>query len=385
MSEAGTRLEPEMARAFTAEDFEARMERAARSAQEAGLSGVLVTPGPDLLYLTGYAPTAITERLDDARRRHRTAQPAMIVPMLERPDAEAAPGSSNVELSDWADGRDPYESRGAAPRSQGPLRDLGRGLGHARARAAGPSPRDHLRLDDHRPADAAGRQGRRTSSSDSTAAGEAADAALYDILEARFSGRTEAEVAADLADALKAHGHSEVEFTLVGSGPNGANPHHEFGERVIEEGDMVVLDFGGTVDGYSSDTTRTVHVGEPTRRGAEGARDRPARPAGRRSRPCGPGVACQEIDRAARTVIADAGYGERFIHRTGHGIGLTAHEPPYLVEGEELPLEPGMCFSIEPGIYLPDEFGVRIEDIVAVTEDGGRRLNTTPRELTIVA
>jgi len=98
-----------------------------------------------------------------------------------------------------------------------------------------------------------------------------------------------------------------------------------------------------------------------------------------------PGVACQEIDRASRSVISEAGYGERFIHRTGHGIGLTAHEPPYLVEGEELPLEPGMCFSIEPGIYVPGEFGVRIEDIVAVTEDGCRRLNTTPRELTIVA
>ena len=185
-----------------------------------------------------------------------------------------------------------------------------------------------------------------------TAAGEAADAAFYDILEVRFSGRTEADIAADLADALKAHGHSEVEFTLVGSGPNGANPHHEFGERVIEEGDMVVLDFGGIVDGYSSDTTRTVHVGEPT------DEERNVHEIVQRAQQAGfeavrPEVACQEIDRAARRVISEAGYGERFIHRTGHGIGLTAHEPPYLVEGEELPLEPGMCFSIEPGIYLP--------------------------------
>jgi D-alanyl-D-alanine dipeptidase len=199
----------------------------------------------------------------------------------------------------------------------------------------------------------------------------------------RFSGRKESDVAADLEEGLKAHGHSEVEFTLVGSGPNGANPHHEFGERVMQEGDMVVLDFGGIKDGYTSDTTRTVHVGEPTdeertvyeivahaqQAGFEAVR---------------PGVACQEIDRAARKVIANAGYGERFIHRTGHGIGLTAHEPPYMVEGEEHALEPGMCFSIEPGIYLPNEFGVRIEDIVAVTEDGGRRLNTTSHELTIV-
>jgi len=371
-----------MARPFRAEDFEARIVRVTRSAEEAGLSGILVTPGPDLLYLTGYAPTAITERLTMlvvAPDR----EPAMIVPVLERPDAEAAPGSSNVRLSDWADGSDPYEA--ATPL----LDPAGR---YAMSDAAWAM---HL----------LGLQGRlpeTTYVSMTTAlptlraikdpdelerlaaAGKAADAALYDILEVRFSGRQEAEVAADLADALKAHGHSEVEFTLVGSGPNGANPHHEFGARVIEEGDMVVLDFGGIVDGYSSDTSRTVHVGEPT------DEERNVHEIVQRAQQAGfeavrPEVACQEIDRASRAVIADAGYGERFIHRTGHGIGLTAHEPPYLVEGEELPLEPGMCFSIEPGIYLPNEFGVRIEDIVAVTEDGGRRLNTTPRELTIVA
>ena len=147
---------------------------------------------------------------------------------------------------------------------------------------------------------------------------------------------------------------------------------------------MVVLDFGGLKDGYSSDTTRTVHVGEPTED------ERAVHELVRRAQQAGfeavrPGVACEEIDRAARAVIAEAGYGDRFIHRTGHGIGLSTHEPPYLVEGETRPLEPGMCFSVEPGIYLTGEFGVRIEDIVAVTEDGGRRLNTTPRELAIVA
>jgi Xaa-Pro aminopeptidase len=183
---------------------------------------------------------------------------------------------------------------------------------------------------------------------------------------------------------LRAHGHSEVEFTVVGSGPNGANPHHEIGERVIEEGDMVVLDFGGLKYGYTSDTTRTVHVGEPTeeeRKVHEIVEQ--AQQAGFEA--VGPGVECQEIDRGARKVIADAGYGEYFIHRTGHGIGLTTHEPPYMVEGETHQLEPGMCFSIEPGIYLPDKFGVRIEDIVTVTDDGGRRLNSTPHEIQIVA
>ncbi len=183
---------------------------------------------------------------------------------------------------------------------------------------------------------------------------------------------------------LRKHGHSQVDFTVVGSGPNGASPHHEMGERIIEEGDMVVLDFGGIKDGYGSDTTRTVHVGPPT------DEEREVFEIVRRAQQAGfeavrPGVACQEVDRAARKVIADAGYGEYFIHRVGHGIGTTTHEPPYMIEGEEHPIEPGMCFSIEPGIYLPGRFGVRIEDIVVATEDGGVRLNNTDRRMRIVS
>jgi Xaa-Pro aminopeptidase len=147
---------------------------------------------------------------------------------------------------------------------------------------------------------------------------------------------------------------------------------------------MVVLDFGGIQDGYGSDTTRTVHVGEPT------DEEREVFEIVRRAQQAAfeavrPGIACQEIDRVARRVIDDAGYGEYFIHRTGHGIGLTTHEPPYMVEGETRPLEPGMCFSIEPGIYLPGRFGVRIEDIVTVTESTGRRLNNTSHDLRIVS
>jgi Xaa-Pro aminopeptidase len=217
------------------------------------------------------------------------------------------------------------------------------------------------------------------------ASGAAAlDAVFGDLLRIRFSGRRELDVASDLADLLREHGHSEVEFTLVGSGPNGANPHHQVSGREIEEGDMVVLDFGGLKDGYGSDITRTVHVGEPTEE------ERKVFDIVRRAQQAGfeavrPGVACQEVDRAARKVIADAGYGESFIHRVGHGIGLTTHEPPYMVEGETRPIEPGMCFSIEPGIYLPNRFGVRIEDIVVATEDGGRRLNNTSHEMHIVS
>ena len=215
------------------------------------------------------------------------------------------------------------------------------------------------------------------------AAGAAADASFEQIAKVRFAGRRESEIAADLAGFLRDHGHSEVDFTVIGSGPNGAKPHHEMSERRIEEGDMVVLDFGGIKDGYGSDTTRTVHVGEPTDEERE-VHDLVRRAQQTAFAAVRPGVECQEIDRAARKVIADAGYGEYFIHRTGHGIGLTTHEPPYMVEGETRELEPGMCFSIEPGVYLPGRFGVRIEDIVTVTETGGRRLNNTSHELQIV-
>ncbi|HSK95936.1 MAG TPA: M24 family metallopeptidase, partial [Euzebyales bacterium] len=212
------------------------------------------------------------------------------------------------------------------------------------------------------------------------AAGAAADATYEEILHVRFAGRLETEVAADLAGLLRRFGHEQVDFTVVGSGPNGANPHHEAGDRIIAPGDAVVLDFGGLMHGYGSDTTRTVSVGEPS------AEVRTVHDIVRRAQQTAfeavrPGVSCQEIDRTARRVITDAGFGEQFIHRTGHGIGVTTHEPPYLVEGEEQPLVEGMCFSIEPGIYLTGRFGVRIEDIVTVTADGGRRLNTTDHGL----
>jgi Xaa-Pro aminopeptidase len=174
-----------------------------------------------------------------------------------------------------------------------------------------------------------------------------------------------------------------VWFAVVGSGPNGANPHHGAGDREIAPGDLVVLDFGGALDGYGSDITRTVAVGEPTARAREVYEVvRAAQQAGVEA--VAPGVPCEEVDRAARAVIEAAGYGELFFHRTGHGIGVTGHEPPYIVAGETAPLEPGMVFSVEPGIYVPGELGVRIEDIVAVTEDGVRRLNNAPRELEVV-
>lgn len=354
-----------------------RIARAAAAAEEAGLSGLLVAPGPDLLYLTGYTPNEVTERLTllvVAAGR----DPVLVLPGFERPDAEGA----DVEFVEWADGQDPYalcakvigSGRWAVSDACWalhvfPLLEAVPGASFASMTAALPMLR------------AVKDAGELASMA---AAGAAADATFADILGVRFSGRREVDVAQDLARLLLHHGHSSADFTIVGSGPNGANPHHGAGERVIEEGDAVVMDFGGTFDGYGSDTTRTVHVGEPTEehlrvhdvvRDAQQAAVEAVRP----------GAACQDVDRAARAVITDAGYGERFTHRTGHGIGVTVHEPPYIVEGETQPLQPGMCFSVEPGVYVPGSFGVRIEDIVTVTSDGVRRLNDSTREMQVVA
>ncbi len=366
---------------FTADDYKARMERAATAAADAGLAGVLIAPGPDMVWLTGYQPPAETERLTMLVLA-AGQDPVLVVPTLEAPDAEKAAGAPALTLRDWTDGKDPYaltaplldvDGRFGVSDNTWALHLLGiqgqlPGTTYTPLTATLPMLRGVK--DAHELERLA-------------AAGAAADATYEEIKKVRFAGRRENEVAGDLADLLRQFGHEQVDFTVVGSGPNGANPHHEAGERVIEHGDMVVLDFGGLMHGYGSDTSRTVHVGEPT------AEEQKVHDIVRQAQEAGcaavqPGIACQEIDRAARAVIEDAGYGEYFIHRTGHGIGVTTHEPPYMIEGEEQPLVPGMCFSVEPGIYLPGRFGVRIEDIVTVTEDGGRRLNATARELAVV-
>ncbi|WP_251095387.1 aminopeptidase P family protein [Streptomyces sp. Caat 7-52] len=366
---------------FTAADYRARMERAVRSAADAGLAGLLVAPGPDMVWLAGYTPTAITERLT-VLVLVPGRDPVLVVPTLEAPDAEHAAGAAALTLCDWTDGKDPYAV------TAGLLGDRGRfGISdntwamHLLGLQRTLPGTSYAALTDALPMLRAVKDAAELELL--AAAGAAADRAFEEIRKVPFAGRRESDVGQDLAALLTRFGHAQVDFTIVGSGPNGANPHHEVGDRVIRPGDMVVLDFGGLKDGYGSDTSRTVHVGEPTEEERR-VHDlvRAAQEAGCRA--VRPGVACQEVDRAARAVITDAGYGEYFIHRTGHGIGVTTHEPPYMIEGEEQPLVPGMCFSVEPGVYLPGRFGVRIEDIVTVTEDGARRLNNTTREMVIV-
>ena len=366
---------------FTNDDYVARMARVVDDARAAGLDGVIVTPGPDLVWLTGYRPTAITERLTMLALLPDT-RPTLLVPMLERPDAEAAEGAASVGIVDWADGADPYEAAVPLLRPGGRfgISDSAWAMHLIGLQSALPETR-YRALSHGLPMMRAIKDGNELVRL--ARAGAAADAAFGEIVNVRFAGRRETEVAADLAMLLREFGHEQVDFTVVGSGPNGANPHHEAGDRTIEQGDAVVLDFGGLMNGYGSDTTRTVCVGEPSAQVQE-VHDVVRRAQQAAFEAVRPGVPCQEIDRVARAVITDAGYGEAFIHRTGHGIGVTTHEPPYIVEGEEQPLRPGMCFSIEPGIYLSGRFGVRIEDIVTVTDTGGERFNTTDHGLHIV-
>ncbi|QAY63090.1 M24 family metallopeptidase [Xylanimonas allomyrinae] len=378
---------------FAAHVYADRRRRAAALADEAGLDGVVVTPGPDLTYFLGYSSSTTSERLTllfipaspAGAEPDGIAQALAVVPRLEEHDLlRGAVGP--VQAVAWSDGDDEHAAAAGLLRPRGryaisdaawALHVLGLqralpGTGWLPVTRALPmlravkSPEEVERL---------------------AAAGAGADAVFDEIVQRRFAGRRERDVADDLAALLRDQGHEQVDFTLVCAGANGADPHHDAGDTVIREGDMVVLDFGGLADGYGSDTTRTVHVGEPE------PDEREVHDVVRAAQAAGiaavrPGATCQDVDRAARRVITDAGFGEHFIHRTGHGIGLTTHEPPYLVEGEATPLRAGMCFSVEPGVYLPGRFGVRIEDIVvafdAASPQGARRLNTSPRGLRLV-
>lgn len=364
-----------------AHDHAGRIRRASSAAGDLGLDAVVVAPGPDLIYLTGHNPPPL-ERLTALLLRPGD-DPVFVVPELERPGAASSPGGSSTIIETWPDGGDPYP-------------EVARILGPAVRRIAVSDGlwAVHLlalqrALPDIDFASASPVMSPLRARKDAgeiallSAAGRAADRAFGRIVAEGLAGRSERAIAESLAGHLLAEGHESVGFTIVGSGPNGASPHHDAGGRRVEPGDVLVLDFGGTVGGYCSDMTRTVSVGPPAeevRRVHEVVRS--AQQAAFEAAVAG--VTGEQVDRAARRVIEVAGYGERFFHRTGHGIGLEVHEDPYLVTGNDRPLHPGNCFSIEPGVYLEGRFGVRIEDIVTLTEDGPRRLNEATRDLLTV-
>jgi Xaa-Pro aminopeptidase len=215
-------------------------------------------------------------------------------------------------------------------------------------------------------------------------AARAVDAVAADMRGRPFAGRTELDVHRELVERMLERGHERANFAIVAAGEHAASPHHEpSAARVIGEGEVVLCDFGGTMQHYCSDITRMFHVGEPSTE----IRDvyavlAAAQEAGVHA--ASVGTACEDVDAAARSVIAGAGYGDYFVHRVGHGIGCDAHEDPYMVAGNALPIESGHAFSVEPGIYLPGRFGMRLEDIVVATDDGPRRLNEAARDLALV-
>jgi len=358
-----------------------RLESVRDSVRAVGLDALLLTPGPDLRYVTGY----------DAKQLERLTclvvpaqgDSALFVPRLELPAAQASPaGSLGLEIVPWEETADPFAMVAGllGNVSAVGLSDRMWALFVLRFRDVLPSTRlalasralCPLRIR-KTPAEVAALQ----------EAGEAIDRVHVRVPGWLRAGRTEREVGADIAEAILAEGHATVDFVIVASGSNAASPHHEVSDRVLEPGDAVVVDIGGAMpSGYCSDSTRTYAIGEPPAEftayykvlyDAQEAACTAVRP----------GVTAESVDAAAREPITAAGYGEAFFHRTGHGIGLESHEDPYIVAGNDEVLEPGMAFSVEPGIY-PGPHGARIEDIVVCTADGYQRLNNTPRELLVV-
>ena len=351
--------------------------KAQQLAASQGIDALVITPGADLRYLTGYVALPL-ERLT-CLVLPAEGDPTLVVPALERPAAVAS--GVDVEIASWAETDDPFALVAALVGDVGTIGlddhmwasrvfALGAAIPTADQVLAG-SLVQQLRIrKDAREVDAL------------REAGLAIDRVHTRIPEWLRPGRTEREVGADIARAILDEGHATVDFVIVGSGPNGASPHHELSDRVIEPGDPVVIDIGGTMpSGYCSDSTRNYVVGgtvDPTYAEAYAVLETAHLAQREHARP---GVTAESVDAVGRQIIADAGYGDLFIHRTGHGIGQETHEEPYIVEGNTLVLEEGMAFSIEPGIYFDGRFGARIEDIAVCTADGLEVLNNTPRGL----
>lgn len=364
-------------------DFPVRLATLADAARAGGVDAVLVTPGPDLQYLIGYDAIPL-ERLT-CLVVPADAAPTLVVPRLEVLAAQASPAARiGLAIESWTETDDPFRLVASLlPRVRQVALD-----DHMWAEKV-------LRLRDAMPDAAQVLAGpliaqQRMRKDESEIAALARAGAAIDRVHARVpgfltAGRTEREVGSDIGAAILAEGHVRVDFVIVASGPNGASPHHEVSDRVIQRGDVVVVDIGGTMpDGYRSDCTRTYAVTEVPD-GFQAAYDVLLAAQAAAVQHASVGVTCQSVDAAARDVLAAAGLGEQFIHRTGHGIGLETHEDPYIVIGNDLELEAGMAFSVEPGFYFEGHYGARIEDIVIVSGDGPIVVNNQPRELVVTS
>ena len=366
--------------------FADRLERALAATETAGLAATLVGVGSDLRYLTGYEAMPL-ERLTLLVLRPGHA-PQLIVPRLELGAAEAGVRTA-LEIQTWDETDDPYALAvaGLPGAARVAVSDTMLAMHLLRIQALLDAGASYI------PASTVLRDLRMIKDADEVAllraAAQAADRVVTAICAGRLVGRTEADVAREVRERLVDEGHETATFAIVASGPNSASPHHDASDRVIQVGEPIVLDIGGTLGGYGSDITRTLWV-----TGGDAAKGPDPRfaelfdvlyRAQDYARMCVlPGVTCETIDAAARGVIEEAGHGPAFFHRTGHGIGLEGHEDPYLVAGNALPLRAGMAFSVEPGIYYPGQYGARIEDIVVCGDDGPIVLNEAPRELAVV-
>jgi len=360
---------------------EERFDRVRRRMAEVGVDALLLSLGADLPWLTGYEAMPL-ERLT-MLVLPADGDAVLVVPQLEAPRVAPRP---QFEIRPWAETDDPTEVVATLVGSRSRLAISDRAWATFLLRLQGWLPSAEWQN-----ASVVTAELRAVKDADEVDALRRASAAADRVAaqlqagEVRFTGRTEAEVSAEIGRRLRAEGHSQVNFAIVGSGPNSASPHHEPGARVIGPGEAVVCDFGGTLDHYCSDITRTFWTGgsEPP---AE-FRDLYAvlqRAQAEAVSAAVVGTPCEDVDGVARRIITEGGYGPQFIHRTGHGIGLEEHEDPYLVGGNCTPLAPGHAFSVEPGIYFEGTWGARIEDIVVASADGPLALNTVSHDLVVV-
>jgi Xaa-Pro aminopeptidase len=372
----------------------ARLTAAREGLARKDAAALLIGVGSDLRYLTGHVAHPM-ERLT-MLVLPATGAAAIVVPRLESMAAAASPAGAAglVEIVPWDETDDPYGIVAAR---------LATGDGVIRS---GRLLVDHslwsmhlLALQRALPGRSFGlatevtRELRIVKQPDEIerlrAAAHAADRALDQIAHGPLIGRTEADVSREIGQRLVAEGHQFAQFAIVASGPNSASPHHHASERVIQGGEPIVFDIGGTLDAYCSDMTRTIWVTGGDAANAPTDEFRTIHALVRASNAAataavGPGAACEQLDEVARRVIREGGYGDAFIHRLGHGIGLDGHEDPYLVADSPDSLSPGMAFSIEPGVYLQGRYGVRIEDIVVCGDAGPDVLNEATRELLVV-
>ena len=361
--------------------FTDRVDRTRRAMREQGIDVTLLSVGLDLPYLTGYHAMPL-ERLT-MLVLPVDGDATLVVPRLEAPRVHHLP--EVFGLVPWGETEDPVAiTASLVGRSAGVI-----AIGDTMWARFLVELMNHLPSASYRRAvDVLGPIRMRKDAAEIaalTAAGAAADrvAAQLHAGDIALVGRTEAQVSADISARLLAEGHDVVNFAIVAAGENAASPHHHPGSRVIRRGEIVLCDFGGTMNGYCSDITRCVHLGPvPDDIAAAYAVLKESEAAGVRAATIG--TPCEGIDRAARDVIEAAGYGEFFIHRTGHGIGMDAHEDPYMVSGNTLPLEAGHAFSVEPGIYVPGKWGMRLEDIVVATTDGPRSMNHANHDLVVL-